>query len=67
MLIAVEGVAAGKTHRQIAVDMHGAGRVAQDWENDGALRAQVRRAVKKARGLMRGGYLDLAAGRLPRI
>lgn len=66
MLIAVDGVAARKTVQQIAVDMHGADRIAADWEPDSAVRAQVRRLVTKARGLMQGGYLDLAAGRRPR-
>ena len=37
------------------------------WDPDGAVRAQVRRLVKKARLLMKGGYLELAAGEWPRL
>ena len=33
-----------------------------DWDPDGDVQAQVRRLVKKARVLMKGGYLKLAAG-----
>jgi len=34
---------------------------------DSDLRAQVRRLVEKARILMKGGYLELAAGECPRL
>lgn len=64
----MDGLAARKTAPQIARDIHGAERMAErGWERDSDLRAQVRRLVKKARELMQGGYLDLAAGRRPRL
>ena len=68
MLKAVDGLAAKKSVQELALDIHGAEKVAEKgWYSDGDLRAQVRRLVKKARGLMKGGYLDLAAGRRPRL
>lgn len=68
LLKAVEGLAARKTVPQIAGDIHGADAEAVvDWEPDSNVRAQVRRLVKKARFLMKGGYLELAAGERPRL
>ena len=68
MLIAVDGVAVRKAVKQIAVDIHGAKKVAErGWYPDSDLRAQVRRLVEKARELMKGDYLELAAGRRPRL
>ena len=68
MLKAVDGVAAKKTVKQIAVDIHGAEKVAaKGWYPDSDLRAQVRRLVEKARFLMKDGYLELAAGHRPRL
>ena len=65
---AVEGLAAGKKLPQIAVDVYGADRVGdKGLDSDGDLRAKARRLVKKARWLMKGGYLELAAGRRPRL
>ena len=53
--------------RQIAGDIHGVDADAVvDWDPDSKERAQVRRLVKKARFLMKGGYLELAAGHRPR-
>ena len=53
---------------QIAGDIHGADTSAvRDWDNDSDVRAQVRRLVKKAHFLMKGGYLELAAGERPRL
>jgi len=67
-LTAVEGLAARKSVRQIAFDIHGADTPeVQDWEPDSNLRAQVRRLVEKARFFMQGGYLELAAGQRPRL
>ena len=64
----VEGPAALKMMPQIAVDIRGADASAvQDWDNDSDVRAQVRRLVKKARFLKKGGYLELAAGQRPRL
>ena len=68
MLTAVEGLAMRKTVPQIARDIHGAdANAVQDWDPDSDVRAQVRRLVKKARFLMKGGYLELAAGQQPRL
>lgn len=66
MLTAVEGLAARRSVREIAGDIHGADADA-DWDPDSDVRAQVRRLVKKARLLTRGGYLVLAAGERPRL
>lgn len=68
MLKTVEGPAAPKTMPQIAGDIRGADASAvPDQDNDSDLRAQVRRLVKKARFLMKGGYLEFAAGQRPRL
>lgn len=61
-------VAAQRLVRQIAGDIHGSVACAVvDWDPDSDVRAQVRRLVKKARFLMRGGYRELAAGERPRL
>ena len=68
MLTAVEGLAAWKSVRQIVREIHGVDAEAvKDWDSDGNVRAQMRRLVEKARFLMQGGYLELAAGRQPRL
>ena len=65
---AVEGLAAGKKLRQIALDVYGPDMIAdRGWHADGDLRAAARRLIKKARFLMKGGYLELAAGLRPRL
>ena len=65
---AVEGLVAGKTLPQIALDVYGPDTVAdRGLHSDGDLRAAARRLVGKARFLMQGGYLELAAGRRPRL
>ena len=67
-MTAVEGLAARRSVRQIAGDIHGADAAAViDWDPDSDVRAQVRRLVEKARFLMKGGYLELAAGERPRL
>ena len=68
MLKAIDGLAADRKLLQIARDVYGADRVAeQGLDSDSDLRARARRLVKKARYMMKDGYLDLAAGRRPRI
>lgn len=68
LLTAVDGLAARRSVRQIAGDIVGADAEAVvDWDPDSDVRAQVRRLVERARFLMRGGYLELAAGRRPRL
>ena len=49
LLIALDGNDAGKSMREIAVDVYGAERVAAEWTPDGVLRAQRRRLLRKAR------------------
>ena len=65
---AVEGLAAGKSFPQIALDVYGADRIGdKGLDSDSDLRARARRLVKKAQFLMKGGYIELAAGRRPRF
>ena len=47
LLIALDGDKAGKTAREIAVDIWGRKRVAEDWYPDCPLRSTVRRRVKR--------------------
>ena len=56
---ALDGLRAGKTPRQIAVDIYGADEVAAEWYSDGGMRSQVRRWIDKARALADGGWRDL--------
>ena len=43
------GLRAGKSVREIAVDLYGADRVAAKWGYDGWMRAKARRLVRRAR------------------
>ena len=68
LLTAVEGLAARKKLPEIAVEVYGANTVADSGlDSDSDLRARARRLVSKARWLMKGGYLELAAGQRPRL
>ena len=68
MLKAVAALAAGKKFPQVALEVYGAERIGENGlESDGDLRARARRLVKKAEFLMKGGYIELAAGRRPRL
>ena len=69
MLKAVAALAAGKRKlAQVALEVYGAERIGENGlESDGDLRARARRLVKKAEFLMKGGYIELAAGRRPRL
>ena len=68
MLKAVAALAAGKKFPQVALEVYGAERIGdKGLDSDGDLRARARRLVKKARFLMKGGYIELAAGRRPRL
>lgn len=58
-LQALDGTLAGATQRDIAVALFGEERVAEQWNPDSELRAQVRYLVQKGRELMEGGYRDL--------
>ena len=64
----MEGLAAKKKMPQIALEVYGAKAIAEKGlDSDGDLRAKARRLIRKARWLMKGGYLELAAGRRPRL
>ena len=64
----MEGLAAKKKMPQIALEVYGAERVAEKGlDSDSDLRSKARRLVKKARWVMKGGYLEVAAGRRPRF
>ncbi len=68
MLKAVAALAAGKKFPQVALEVYGAERIGEKGlDSDGDLRARARRLVKKAQFLMKGGYIELAAGRRPRL
>ena len=68
LLTAVDGLAARRSVREIAGDIHGTDTdVVVDWDPDSKERAQVRRLVERAKFLMGGGYLELAAGERPHM
>ncbi|TGT57804.1 DUF2285 domain-containing protein [Mesorhizobium sp. M00.F.Ca.ET.170.01.1.1] len=57
VLRALDGSIAGASHREIAAALFGKARVVQDWADPGDhLRDIVRRAIKRGRSLMNGGY-----------
>ena len=56
-----DGDKAEKEARQIAEEIWGVDEVDPDWYPDCPLRSKVRRRIKRARYLMEGGYLKLAA------
>ena len=58
----LEGRLGGKSLRQIAVDLYGEERVAEEWSSDGPMRGRVRWRVKRALKLMNGAYRELIAG-----
>ncbi|MCJ2374451.1 DUF2285 domain-containing protein [Pseudomonas sp. RGM 3321] len=59
-LQALDGALAGASLRDVAEGLFGADAVADDWYADSALRARVRRLVRRGEALMRGGYRRLA-------
>ncbi|MDE0406542.1 MAG: DUF2285 domain-containing protein [Alphaproteobacteria bacterium] len=61
LLTALDGRLGGRTLRQIAVNLYGAARVAEEWRPDGSMRGRVRWRVKQALKLMNGGYRKLIA------
>lgn len=60
-LQAIDGLQAGASHREIAQVLFGAETVAQRWQADGELRAQVRHLLRRAEAYMQDGYRALAA------
>jgi hypothetical protein len=59
-LQALDATLAGASLREVAEGLFGADAVAADWHTDSALRARVRRLVRRGEALMRGGYRRLA-------
>ena len=59
-LQALDATLAGASLREVAEGLFGTDAVAADWHKDSALRARVRRLVRRGDALMRGGYRRLA-------
>ena len=59
-LQALDAALAGASLREVAEGLFGADAVTDDWHADSALRARVRRLVRRGDALMRGGYRRLA-------
>ena len=59
-LQALDATLAGASLREMAEGLFGAVAGAPDWHKDSALRARVRRLVRRGEALMRGGYRSLA-------
>jgi hypothetical protein len=60
VLQALDGSLAGASHREIAAAIFGAKRIDADWDDPGRhLQDHVRRAIRRGRELMEGGYLRL--------
>ncbi len=58
VLQALDGSLVGASNRDIAIALYGLERVEADWNDPGEnMRDRVRRAVKRGRDLMNGGYL----------
>jgi len=57
----LDGLAAGASQRELAVALFGSAAVARGWQPDGALRAQVRYLIGRARALIVGEYRSLIA------
>lgn len=59
-LQALDATLAGASLREVAEGLFGVDAVAADWHADSALRARVRRLVRRGEALMRGGYRSVA-------
>ncbi|HBP0505265.1 TPA: DUF2285 domain-containing protein [Pseudomonas aeruginosa] len=59
-LQALDATLAGASLREVAEGLFGADAVAADWHKDSALRARVRRLIRRGEALMLGGYRSLA-------
>jgi hypothetical protein len=57
----------GASQRDIAAALLGADNVVDGWATDSEVRAYVRHTLKRAKGLMNGGYLELAGIRRKHI
>ena len=58
-LQALDGTLAGASQRGVAEVLFGNAAVTERWHDDGDLRAQVRRMVRRGQTLMDGGYRRL--------
>ena len=58
----LDGRLGGRSLRQIAADLYGEVRVAEEWGSESSMRGRVRWRVKQALKLMNGGYRALLAG-----
>lgn len=58
----LDGLAAGASQRELAIALFGSEAVARGWQPDGALRAQLRYLVRRARTLVDGEYRSLLTG-----
>jgi hypothetical protein len=58
-LQALDGLLAGASQRSVAEALFGETTVAKHWHDDGELRAQVRRVIRRGKVLMHGGYRRL--------
>ncbi len=61
----MEGLRRGKKPRPIAIDVWGAGRVAEEWRHRPWMRSQMRRWIPKAEALAAGGWRESVPRRLP--
>ena len=59
-LQALDATLAGASLREVAEGLFGTDTVAADWHADSALRARVRRLVRRGNRLMQSGYRHLA-------
>jgi len=59
-LQALDATLAGASLREVAEGLFGVDAVVADWHADSALRARVRRLVRRGDALMRGGYRRMA-------
>ena len=57
----LDGLITGASQRELAVALFGSAAVARGWQPDGALRAQVRYLIGRARALVAGEYRSLIA------
>ncbi len=57
----LDGLTAGVSQRELAIALFASAAVARGWQPDGALRAQVRYLIRRARARMEGEYRALIA------
>jgi hypothetical protein len=62
-LVALEGMAAGASYREIAAAIYGRKQANEAWaSSSAAMKDQIRRACQRGKELMAGGYRKLIAG-----